>query len=89
MKLATAKDMIGNPVTPGFMVRFHKYEGGGMISDNFPDKHAGEELIETEEEAWELARQSAAATRQSEYGGIYVIDGDFRPVKDYKSKKIK
>ena len=72
----------------GFMVSFEKRERGILASNHFPDKHAGEELIETEEKAWELAEQFAKATDDT-YVNIYVIDANFSPVKGYDKKAFK
>jgi len=44
----------GNKGQKGFMVDFEHRTNGMLISGHFPDKHAGEPLIKTEEEAWEL-----------------------------------
>lgn len=73
----------------GFMVRFDMHVGGLYYGHYFPDKHLGEELISTEEQAWHVAKLFAAATDES-YGDIYVIKGeDFTPVKDYAKRKLK
>lgn len=76
----------------GFMVTFEKVEGesGGILaSDHFPDKHAGEPLIKTEHEAWELANRFARATHPDKIVNIYVIEQDFVPVKGYAGKIIR
>lgn len=89
MKFQDAKDIIsGKSNKIGFMVHFEHVEGGMLKSDYFPDKHAGERLIETEGEAWELARKFAKKTR-GKCVNIYVIDEHFSPVKEYKNKEIK
>jgi len=72
----------------GFMVHFEKREGGMLSSDYFPDKHAGEELISTLNEAWELAERFAKATNDT-YVNIYVIDHDFYPVEAYEMSILK
>lgn len=76
----------------GFMVNFEKIsndgEGSIMKSDYFPDRHADENLIKTEEEAWELARRFADAVNPKEYVNIYVIDQTFSPVKGYTNKEL-
>jgi hypothetical protein len=79
MKLQEALDIINKK---GFMVSFEKRDGSILRSDHFPDKHAGEKLISTEEEAWELANKFANATDET-YVNIYVIDSTFSPVKNY------
>ena len=66
---------------PGFMVRFSRL---GKI-DHFPDKSSGDELIQSEEEAWELARKFAANMRGRAVT-IYVVDQDFKPVEGYEQK---
>ena len=71
----------------GYMVHFEKVEGSFLWSDHFPDKHAREELIKTESEAWDLARRFAEKT----FGkcvNIYVIDETFSPVYDFRYKEI-
>lgn len=69
------------------MVSFDYVENGMLITGSFPDKHAGENLIETEKEAWELAHKFAAKTR-GKYINICVIDSLFKPVDGYKEKEI-
>jgi hypothetical protein len=71
-----------------FMVHFEVVEGGLLHSDYFPDKHAGERLIPTEIEAWELASRFAKATDDN-YVNIYVIDDKFKPVNGYESRIFK
>ena len=76
-------------LNPGFMVSFEWRRGGMLESDHFPDKHAGENLIETEEEAWILAQKFAEQTT-GKVVNIYVIKGnDFTPVKGCKNRIIK
>ena len=88
MKMAEAMAIIdSDDHKPGFMVSFERAGDGFLRGDYFPDKHAGEPLIPTEEEAWEIARKFASKT----YGRcvhIYVVDSTFSPVKDYKDKYI-
>ena len=85
MKMQDALDIIEKK-EKGFMVHFEKREGHLLKSDYFPDKHAGEELISTEDEAWELAVKFAKSTSPAEIINIYVIDNNFNPVKDYTLK---
>jgi hypothetical protein len=73
----------------GFMVHFEKKEGHILASGYFPDKHAGEKLIKTEDEAWELASRFAKATSPNEYVNIYVVDNQWRPVGHYTTKGIR
>lgn len=78
MKLKRAMEIINSK--QGFMVSFEHPVQGGAQSDHFPDKHAGEELIQTEEEAWDLAKKFAEQSKGTYYN-IYVIGNDFKPVK--------
>ena len=71
----------------GYMVSFEVRERSILRSDHFPDKHAGEQLIETEEEAWELAMRFHKAAG-NDYVNIYVTDQDFNPVKNYNEKRM-
>lgn len=87
MKLKDAMEIIDKK-EEGFMVGFELREGGMLKSDNFPDKHAGEDLIPTEAEAWELAERFARATG-NDVVNIYVKDNKFNPVQGYTSKKIR
>lgn len=78
-----------NEERKGFMVDFeHRIHETLLRSSHFPDKHAGEPLIETEDEAWELARKFAEILPQ-DYVNIYVIKEDFRPVDDYEEKILR
>lgn len=72
----------------GFMVSFEKRMGGVLASHHFPDKHGGEPLIKTEEEAWRLANRFASATG-NDIVNIYVVDSQWSPVKDYNLKRIR
>lgn len=71
----------------GFMVSFERRLGRILWADHFPNKHAGDQLIKTEEEAWELAKLFAAKT-VGNCVNIYVIDHDFNPVPGYEALKI-
>lgn len=64
---------------PGYMVSFEHVDGAIFRSDYFPDKHAGEPLIKTEADAWEIAKRFNDATG-SDYVNIYVVDHVFHPV---------
>jgi len=88
MKHDEALKIINEGLDSGFMVSFEWVRNGGLISDHFPDKHAGEKLIETEEEAWKLVRKFARKTK-GKCVNIYVIKSDFKPVEGYKSQYIK
>ncbi len=87
MKMQAVLDIIHNK-PKGFMVDFDWLEGGGWRGDHFPDKHAGEPLIPTEDGAWELAERFARAT-EGKTCHIYVVDSDFCPVPGYKSREIR
>jgi len=83
MKFAEALKIIEG----GFMVHFEHAGDGFLRSDHFPDKHSGEKLIETEAEAWKLAKRFANNT----FGkcvNIYVTKSDFVPVDNYREKMI-
>ena len=69
------------------MVSFEWYGDGFLRSDHFPDKHADEPLIESEHEAWELARAFARATK-GKTCNLYVVDSKFVPVADYDKRKM-
>lgn len=88
MEMEEAKEIIEGKELEGYMVHFEHAGDGFLRSDYFPDKHAGEELIETEEKAWDLACQFAQKT----YGkcvNIHIVDASFCPVKGYEGKQIK
>ncbi len=87
MKIADAMDII-NGVPKGYMVRFKWKEGWLLRGDYFPDKHAGEKLIDTEREAWALASQFADKMR-GKIVNLYVADDNFKPVNGYREKYIK
>jgi len=87
MKLDEAMKMIETK-EQGFMVNFEVRGGSILRSDHFPDKHDGEDLIETEELAWELAERFARATDSAKYVNIYVVDHKHCPVAGYDDKKL-
>ena len=87
MKIDEAMKIINDDKEEGYMVSF-EWAGDGMLrSDHFPDKHAGEKLIETEEEAWELAAKFASRKRDR-CVNIYITGADFHPVKGYRDRII-
>lgn len=86
MKFEEALSIINGKEKQGYMVSFEIKEGVLLKSDHFPDKHAGELLIPTEAEAWDLAKRFAKAHPNTH--NVYVIDGSFSPVKEYDSKKL-
>ncbi len=71
----------------GYMVSFEHVDGGMLQSDHFPDKHAGETLIETEEEAWAMAKKFASTT-VGKCVNVYVVGANFVPVRGYALRKI-
>ena len=86
MKMQEAMDILNNK-PKGFMVHFEWCGDGFLRSDYFPDKHAGEPLIKTEHEAWELARAFAKATKKRTCN-LYVVNNDFTPVYGYAAREI-
>lgn len=86
MKMQKAMDLM-NGKPDGFMVNFQWIQGCFVTDDYFPDKHAGEELIKSEHEAWELARYFAEATKGKTVN-LYVTKRDFTPIEGYKDKMI-
>lgn len=78
MKYQEALDIINRK--KGYMVLFDVKEGIMLRSDYFPEKHAGESLIETVEEACDLAEKFAKAT-DGKVVNIYVVDNTFSPIK--------
>ena len=88
MMMERANEIIRDGLVPkGFMVSFEKLCPPFLDSDHFPDKHAGERLIPTEEEAWEIAEAFARKTRDK-FFNICVVDGDFRPVSGYRARML-
>ncbi len=87
MKYQDALDIMNKET--GYMVSFEKRIGSCLHSDHFPDKHAGENLIESIGEAWHLARRFGAATDPMEIVNIYVIDHTFSPIVGYDRLKIR
>ena len=87
MKFKEALDIINFTPAKGFMVSFEWKKGCIPESDYFPDKHEGEELIETEGEAWRLAEKFAEKMK-GKCVNIYVIDETFSPVDGYEKRRI-
>lgn len=71
----------------GYMVHWERKDGNILTSDYFPDKHGGEELIQSEDEAWRLAQKLAAAT-VGRFVNVYVVDDKFSPVSSYRERMI-
>jgi len=87
----------------GYMVRVNVVSGtpeSGLkyTSFHFPDKHKGEHLIGSEEDAWALAELFGILCKDHRFTifndpcyrieDIYVIGHDFRPVKNYDKRTI-
>lgn len=87
MKMKDAMNEIYNK-PKGYMISFEWCGDGFLRGDYFPDKHDGEELIQTEREAWDLAYRFAIATK-GRTCNLYVIDHNFKPVDGYKKRYIK
>lgn len=83
MKLAEAKRYIKREDIKGYRISFESPRAGYLKSDYFPEQ--GEELIETEDEAWQLAHDFAGAM-WGKVINVYVIDAIFRPVEGYKER---
>lgn len=86
MKYQDAIDLI-NKDDSGYMVHFEWIECQILRGDYFPDKHAGEDLIKSMDDAWDLAKKFAAKTK-GKTCNIYVVDQDFKPVVNYKTHLI-
>lgn len=88
MKMGEALRLIrrNEEAEPGFMVRFEKIENGILEIDHFPDKHDGEDLIETTGKAWNLAARFAKASK--DYVNIYVVDSSFAPVPEFNEQML-
>ncbi len=85
MKMQDALNEIHAPC--GYMVHFEWWGDGLLRSDHFPDKGAGEPLIETEDEAWDLAERFSEATK-GRTCDLYVVRDDYTPVVGYKDRRI-
>lgn len=86
MKMQDALEIINKKPATGYRVHFERIEGKFLRTDYFPDR--GEDLIATEEEAWQLAHKFAEKTL-GECVNLYVVDAGFSPVPGYSDKKIK
>lgn len=88
MLMHEAMQVINDEPKPmGYMISFDRTDGRFLTSDHFPDKHRGEPLIPTEEEAWVLAQKFAAKT-VGRCVNLCVVAHDFEPVPGYKTRKI-
>jgi len=71
----------------GYIVHFATVvESKVLMSDYFPDIAAGEEPIATEEEAWRLAWDFAAAV---DCVNVFVCNNKFRPVPCHETRMLK
>lgn len=84
MKLEEAKRIIYSKLDinrpRGYRVVFEKKEGIFLRGDHFPEH--GEPLIQTPEEAWDLAVKFAEATRER-CVNIYISDDRFNKVSGF------
>ena len=89
MKMQEALDIMEKvPKPAGFMVHFEWAGDGFLRSDYFPDVHAREPPIATEDEAWQMAAKFAAKKRKR-CVNVYVIRReDFAPVPRYRERMI-
>jgi len=87
MKIKDALEIINAPDPTGFMVAFEWYGDGILRADHFPDKHGGDDLIETEAEALILAQKFANKMR-GKACNLYVIDHNFHPVTGCRDRFI-
>lgn len=80
MLLRDAFLIIGEQKPRGYRVKFHHLacEGGIKTEDFFPEEK--EQMIATEEQAWELARQFAAKT-VGKCVDVHVVTNTWMPVK--------
>lgn len=87
MRFAEAQAIIrAGAIKPkGFRVHFERVEGRFLCGDYFPER--GEPLIETESEAWKLAKKFAAASK-GQYVNLYVVDEKWGPVENYAKLRI-
>lgn len=87
MKMKSALDIIYRN-RGGYMVSFEWLEGKLLRGDYFPEKHSGEHLIATQEEAWELATNFANKTI-GDVVNVRVVDSRFRSVEGFRCRLIK
>ena len=89
MKMSRALELIkyNKEINTGFMVVFRVGTNIQSKEDYFPDKHSGEKLIETVEEAWYLAKQFSKVSKN--YVGIHVVDSSFNKIGWLYSENIK
>jgi hypothetical protein len=85
MLIEEAIDIIEGKEKTGFMVRFEWCVPGFISSDSFPGDN--EPLIETEAEAWILAKKFADRT-VGKCRMIFVADHNGVPVDGFKEKML-
>ena len=90
MKMSEAEDIIsGKNLRSGYVVCFEVRSHGVLTSDHFPNVHAGEAGIATEDLAWELAGKFARAQHTAPVVNVFVRHAsNFCPVTDYQSRKL-
>ncbi len=86
MKLKEALKIIkeNSKKSKGYMIELVRFNKDKLEIDCFPDKES-EELIKTEQKAWELAEQFAKATG-NKYSSIRVVDENYNDINEYKEK---
>jgi len=90
MRMSEAREILaGKDTREGYCVTFEVRERGMLASDHFPDVHAGEPGIPTEEQAWAMAASFAHAKQKREVVNVYVIRAsDFTPVPAYRARML-
>ena len=89
MKMHEVMDVMENGLRPrGYLVHFEHAGDGFLRSDWFPDVHAGEDPIQEEEDAWQLAQQFATKTRKRRVNVYVIRREDFKPVQGYRERMI-
>ena len=88
MKMSEAMKIINRKIDNGYLVHFEEVvTGGNHFKSYFPDKEAEENLIKTEDEAWDLAKKFAARVTGI-YVNVYVVDSNLEPVEHYRNKML-
>ncbi len=83
MRMQDALNIING--NKGYRVHFEKIDGIMLRTDYFPE--GDEPLIESEGQAWELAKRFASTTKGI-CVNIYVVGEDWCPVCGYRRKRI-
>lgn len=77
-------------VETGFIVSFERKVGRTLYCEHFPSIDDNI-LIDTEEKAWEIAKQISEITFDNDYESfvnIYVTNEKFSPVDGYREKSL-